>query len=195
MSAAKVARQKSTVVTLAVTSSPRTASRTGSERMERASCSVHVAPDQSPRGLQSRRRHPQQQCRIVFWPHAPHRDRAPSSPRGSVSHPFRARGFVERGSSERPERRPGRSRCSAGDAEQAERRFLRLLATKLKLTTAHSIILTLIIRFTSMTFPPAFSMFNVADLTASSKEVASLSKSTNIVSSMTAIKASSHPAS
>jgi hypothetical protein len=38
---------------------------------------------------------------------------------------------VARGSPERPERRPGGSRRGARDAEQAERRFLRVLAAKL----------------------------------------------------------------
>jgi hypothetical protein len=35
---------------------------------------------------------------------------------------------MARGSPARPERRPGRSRCGACDVEQAERRFLWLLA-------------------------------------------------------------------
>ena len=38
---------------------------------------------------------------------------------------------MARGSPERPERCPGRPGCRVGDAEQAERRFLRILAAEL----------------------------------------------------------------
>jgi len=43
---------------------------------------------------------------------------------------------MARGSPERPERGAGRPRRGAGDAEQAERRFLRLLAAELGVMSA-----------------------------------------------------------
>jgi hypothetical protein len=45
-------------------------------------------------------------------------------PRGSTPDPIRARSRVARGSSQGTERLPGRPPCRAGDAQQAERRFL-----------------------------------------------------------------------
>src|SRR5208282_3025782 len=63
--------------------------------------------------------------------HASRGDRAPSSPSRPVPAPLRARERLARGSPQRPERLPGRSRRAAGDAQQAERRLLRLLAAEL----------------------------------------------------------------
>ena len=65
---------------------------------------------------------------VVLLPHAPRRDRPSSSCRRPVPDPLRSRGRVARGSSQRAERLPGRPACRAGDAQQAERRFLRVLA-------------------------------------------------------------------
>jgi transposase-like protein len=57
--------------------------------------------------------------RVLFLEDAPRRDRAPPSSSRPIPSPFRARERVARGSSERPERFPGRPGCGAGDEESA----------------------------------------------------------------------------
>jgi hypothetical protein len=61
------------------------------QRVERASWPVHDAPDQPPRGLQSRGRDLHEQCRVLFRSHASGRDRAPPSSRRPVPCSLRAR--------------------------------------------------------------------------------------------------------
>src|ERR1700738_992862 len=81
--------------------------------------------------LQPGRRHLYEQRRIVLLAHAPGRDWPSPPPSRPVPRPVRARERVARGSPPRPKRHPGRSGRGAGDAEQAERGFLRLLAAEL----------------------------------------------------------------
>ena len=65
-----------------------------------------------------------------FSPDASGRNRPSSSCRRPVPDPLRARGGLARGSPQGAERLPGRSPRWAGDAQQAQRRFLQILAAE-----------------------------------------------------------------